>query len=150
MAAPLKNGHGNINGSMIPLASAATVIMLLFQTISYLAWNVTNANIDRIEKRVQAVEMQFLRIREHEEYVRRLDAQITKMEARLADIATRGEVDSRLGINSNSIIQVRTELDALKRELGQTYSVKDALASLQTRLDRMETWSRATMPQPKP
>lgn len=135
---------------MIPLASAATVIMLLFQTISYLAWNVTNANIDRIEKRVQAVEMQFLRIREHEEYVRRLDAQITKMEARLADIATRGEVDSRLGINSNSIIQVRTELDALKRELGQTYSVKDALASLQTRLDRMETWSRATMPQPKP
>lgn len=146
MAPPAKNGHAYSNGSMIPLASAATVIMLLFQTISYLAWNVTNANLDRIEKRVQAVEVQFVRIREHDEFTKRLDAQIMKMESRLTEAATRSELDTRLGISSTSIIQVRQDIDVLKRDLGQTYPLKDALGNIQGRLDRIEQWSRAPPP----
>lgn len=156
MAAP-KNGSLSANGSMIPLASAITVMMLFVSTISWLAWSVTNTNLDRIEKRVQAVEAQFVRIREHDEFTKRLDSQILKMEARLTEAATRPELDTRLGINSASIIQVRGDLDVIKRDLGQTYNVKDALAAykdsvnnIQARLDRIEQWSRAPPPSSKP
>lgn len=145
--ASAKAGNGNgSNGSMIPLASAATVIMLLLQSLSWLGWSVTNASLERLEKRIQLVEMQFMRVREHEEFTKRLDAQITKIEARMGVTATREELDTRLGINSNSIIQVRNEVDGLKRDLGQTYPLKEVLGSLGARLDRMEQWSRAPPP----
>lgn len=141
------------NGSMIPLASVFTVFMILLQSISWLAWSTTNSNIERIEKRVQLVESHFLRIREHEEYARKLDAQllkldaqILKVEARLPFFATRDELDTRLGINSGSIIQVRTELDKLKNDLGQAYPIKEVLGNMQGRIDRMELWSRAPPP----
>ncbi len=144
-------GHVVSNGSMIPIGVAAAIIMVLLQAISYIAWTVTNQNIERIEKqastRSQIIETQFLRVREHEEFTKRLDAQLSKIDSRLADLASRSEVDSRLGINSNSIIQVRAEVDALKRDLGQTYSIKDALAAMQGRVDRVEQWSRGTPPQ---
>ena len=145
MAEPVKNGGGS-NGSMIPLASALTVFVLLLQSISWLAWSVTNANLERIEKRVQLVETQFLRIREHDEYTRRLDSQLTKIETRLSLQASRDELDTRLGINSNSIIQVRTELDKLKTDLGQTYPMKEVLGNIQGRIDRIEQWTRAPPP----
>lgn len=148
--------HGGVvsNGSMIPIGVAAAIIMVLLQAISYIAWTVTNTNLERIEKqsaaRSQIIETQFLRVREHEEFTKRIDAQISKMEARLSDVSTRSEVDARLGINSNSIIQVRAEVDALKRDLGQTYSIKDALSAIQGRVDRVEQWSRTPHPQQQP
>lgn len=146
MVEPVKNGNGSNNGSMIPLASALTVFVLLLQALSWLAWSVTNTNLERIEKRVQLIETQFLRIREHDEYARRLDSQILKMETRLPFLATRDELDNRLGINSGSIIQVRTELDKLKSDLGQAYPMKEVLSTIQGRIDRMELWSRAPPP----
>lgn len=147
---------GNVvsNGSMIPIGVAAAIIMVLLQAISYIAWTVTKTDIERIEKqagaRSQLIETQFLRVREHEEFTKRLDAQIAKMDSRMSDVSTRSEVDARLGVNSGAIIQLRTEMDALKRDLGQTYSIKDALSAIQGRVDRVEQWSRTTTPTPMP
>lgn len=120
--------------------------MLLLQSLSYLGWSVTNASLERLEKRIQLVETQFMRVREHEEFTKRLDSQITKIELRMGVTATREELDNRLGINSNSIIQVRNEVDGLKRDLGQTYPLKEVLGNISARIDRMEQWSRAPPP----
>lgn len=148
MAAP-KNGNGhNGNGLMVPISICAAIIMALLQAFWGVAWSGINANIARIEEqtllRQRTIEQQFLRIREHEEFTKRLDAQITKIEAGLKDIATRDEVNTRLGINSNSILQVRSDVDTLKRDLGQTYSIKDALKDLQDQLKVLQnrTWQQ--------
>lgn len=131
-----KNGT---NGSaVIPLGAAFTVITVLINALSYLAWTSTTSSISRIEEQTSkhfgAIETGFVRVGEYREFKSRVDAQLGKIESGLKDIATRDEVNTRLGINSNSIIQVRSEIDALKRDLGQTYSIKDALKDLQDQL----------------
>lgn len=163
MAPVTKNGNGNggNSGPLIPIGVASAIILVLLETISYLAWSTSNSNMERIEKqaasRIQAlearfaervllVEKEFLRLREHDEFTRRLDSQITKMEARLGEAATRTELDTRLGINSGSIIQVRNDIDKLKSDLGQAYPMKEVLGNIQSRIDRMEQWSRAPPP----
>ena len=78
---------------------------------------------DRIEGQLMArillIEQNFLRLQEHKEFTVRLDSQLLKMEDRLKDAASRNDMDTRLGINSASIIQVRNEIDKLKSDLGQ-------------------------------
>lgn len=138
------------NGSVIPIGVAAAIIMVLLQAISYIAWTVTGANLDRIERqgseRSRVIETQFLRVREHEEFTKRLDAQMVKIENRMNDLTPRTEVDSRLGTNSAGIIQVRNEVDALKRDLGQTYSVKDALKDMQEQIKILQSRQFTPMP----
>ncbi len=144
MAAP-KNGNGNGNGavSVIPLGAALTVITLLINALSYLAWTSTNSSISRIEeqtaKHFYAVESGFVRTVEHKEFRIRVDGQLTKIEAGLKDIATRDEVNTRLGINSNSILQVRQDIDVLKRDFGQTYSMRDAVKDLQDQVKALQS-----------
>lgn len=174
-----KNGNGHGNGTVMIILGAAGIIMTIFQAFWGVAWSGVNANIDRIEKqlseraheieavrirehdrierqlatRISLVEREFLRLQEHKEFTVRLDSQLSKMEERLKDAATRSELDTRLGINSASIIQVRNEtaaivgsIDRLKTDLGQTYPLKEVLGNLAARIDRMETWSRAPPP----
>lgn len=174
MAAP-KNGNGNGNGNgsvVLYLSIGIGIITALFNAFWGVAWSSVNSNIERIEKqaavritavesqaaaRSQIIEAQFLRIREHDEFTRRLDSQIAKMELRLAGVATRDEVDARLGINSASIIQlrgdiggVRAEIDKLKTDLGQTFNFKDALNAtrneFQERIRLLEQQSRGAPP----
>lgn len=127
---------------MVPVSIFAAIIMGLLQAFWGVAYSGINANISRIEEqialRTRTIEAEFLRIREHNEFKTRLDSQITKMEMRLSDIATRGEMDSRLGINSSSILQIRGEVDTLKRDLGQTYSIKDAIKDLQDQIKTLQ------------
>jgi len=173
MSAPKNgNGNGNAAGLMIPIGAVAFLFVALLETISYLAWTTTNSNLDRIEKQIERrtreldgvrireherieqqltgrlllIEKDFLRLQEHKEFTVRLDSQLGKMEERLKDAATRNELDTRLGINSGSIIQVRADIDTLKRDLGQTYPLKEVLGNLNARLDRMEQWSRSPPP----
>ncbi len=164
MSAPTKNGNGNGNGGnslMMPISIAAGIIMTLLQAFWGVAWSGVNANLERIEKqaasraqaietqaaaRAQIIETQFLRLREHDEFTRRLDSQIAKIETRLSEASTRTELDTRLGINSASIIQVRNEVDVLKRDLGQTYPLKEVMGNIQSRIDRIEQWSRSPPP----
>lgn len=167
-----KNGNGHGNGTVMIILGAAGIIMTIFQAFWGVAWSGVNANIDRIEKqlseraheieairirehgrienqlasRIALVEREFLRLQEHKEFTIRLDSQLSKMEERLKDAATRTELDTRLGINSASVIQVRNELGEMKRDLGQTYPMKEVLGNLTARIDRMETWSRAPPP----
>jgi len=174
MSAP-KNGNGNGN-TTIYISIAAGIIVALLQAFWGVAWSGVNANIDRLEKQIIArtreleairireherienqlsarlalVEKDFLRLQEHREFTVRLDSQISKMEARIGLAATHEEVDTRLGINSTSIIQVRNEIGELKRDLGQTYPLKEVLGNLTSRIDRMEQWSRAPPPHQAP
>lgn len=153
-APPAKNGNGNGNGSNWMMPAVIGVIIALLQAFWGVAWSGVNASLDRIEKqasaRAQAIEMQFLRLREHDEFTRRLDSQIAKMESRLTGSATRDELDQRMGINSASIIQLRLDIAELKRDLGQTYPLKEVLGNIQSRVDRIEQWTRAPAPHQKP
>ena len=150
MAAPKNGNGGNGNSLMMPISIAAGIIMALLQAFWGVAWSGVNASLERIEKqssaRAQTIETQFLRIREHDEFTRRLDTQITKIESRLTGAATRDELDQRLGINSASIIQLRADIAELKRDLGQTYPLKEVMGNIQSRIDRIEQWSRSPPP----
>lgn len=146
MAAP-KNGNGNGNGYMV-IFSAAGIIITLLQIFLGVILTGINANINRIEdqsvKHFSAIENGFVRTVAHTEFRNRIDGQLLKIEAGLKDIATRDEVNTRLGINSNSILQVRTELDVMKRDFGQTYSIKDAVKDLQDQVKALQSRGTST------
>lgn len=137
-----KNGNGNGNAWVVPAGLALTVIMALFQGFWGVAYSGLVSNQTRIEDQtrqaVTRIENQFLRLREYEEFIRREDANIKRLEDRMDTLSPRAEIDARLATNSNALSQVRGEVDILKRDLGQTYSIKDALAAMQARIDRME------------
>lgn len=128
----IKNGNAV---SSIPLNTALTVITLLINAISFLAWTTTNSSINRIEeqtsKHFYTIENNFVRLVEYHEFRSRIDARLDKIESWMKDAATRDEVNTRLGINSNSILQVRAELDTVKRDFGQTYNMRDVVKELQ-------------------
>lgn len=144
MAVVVKNGNGS--SWMMPVSIMAGVVIALLQAFWGVAYSGLISNQTRIEdqasRRLLQVEKDFLRTREHEEFAKRLDAQIRKDEDRLESLATRNEVDARLLTNSTAISQMRAELAEFKRDFGQTYSVKDALVQIQLRLERLETWSK--------
>lgn len=152
------NGASSSGNWVIPIA----VVFGVIQAIVGWTLGTFQANMSRIETaadahtkevkeeisaRIRIIEAQFLRLREHEEFAKRLDANMARMNDRMDNtLAPRSEVDARLATNSNALAQVRIEIDSLKRDLGQTYSVKDALAAMQARIERMESWSRAQPP----
>lgn len=150
--ADLRNSrNGNSNSTLMTVLSAGAIIVTLLQIFLGVILTGINSNISRIEeqtaKRFDAIENGFIRTVEHKQFVTRIDGQLGKIEVVLKDIATRDEVNTRLGINSNSIIQVRNDVDVLKRDLGQTYSIKDALKEFQDRMKVLEQQSRG-VPQP--
>jgi hypothetical protein len=146
MAAAPKNGNGNgngyVNGGMTTILSAGAIIITLLQIFFGVVLTGINSNITRIEeqttKHFATIENGFVRVQENREFKARIDGQLAKIEAGLKDIATRDEVNTRLGINSNSILQVRQEIDIMKRDFGQTYSIKDALKDLQDQIKALQ------------
>lgn len=149
MAAP-KNGNGN--GGYMVVFGAAGVILTLLQIFLGVILTGINSNITRIEeqtmKHFRDIEAGFVRSSEFRQVEIRQDGQLLKIEVGMKDIATRDEVNTRLGINSNSIIQVRGDIDTLKRDLGQTYSVKDALKDMQDQIKTLQARHYVTATQP--
>lgn len=140
----VKNGNGNGHGgTLTTVLSAGAIILTLLQIFLGVILTSINANITRIEeqttKRFDAVENGFIRKGEYAAFITRVDNRLTKIDLVLRDVATRDEINTRLGINSNSIIQVRNDIDVLKRDLGQTYSIKDALKDLQDQLKTLQS-----------
>src|SRR5882672_12222449 len=140
------------NGSwLMPAGVAMTAVVALLQAFWGVAYSGIVANQARIEdqliKRMLLIEQGFIRTREYEEFAKRLDAQIKKDEDHMEAFALRSEVDSRLITNATAVQNIRTEIAEFKRDFGQTYNVKDALAQIQLRLERMESWAKAP---PKP
>lgn len=136
---------------MVPAGIAMTAVITLLQAFWGVAYSGLVANQSRMEeallKRVLLIESQFLRTREHDEFSKRLDAQLKKDEERIEAFAPRAEIDARLSTNAAALQQLRGDIDGFKRDFGQTYSVKDALAQIQVRLERMETWTKGAKPQ---
>lgn len=142
-----RNGNGS-NSTLMTVLSAGAIIVTLLQIFLGVILTGINSNITRIEeqaiKHFHDIENGFVRTSEYKQVTARLDNQLQKIELGLKDVATRDEVNTRLGINSNSIIQVRGDIDVLKRDLGQTYSIKDALKEFQDRMRVLEQQSRGT------
>src|SRR2546423_6510302 len=90
------------------------IILGILQAFWGVAYTSIVANQNRIEEqdlvRYRQIEREFLRIREHEEFTRRLDANLTRD---------------------------RSNIDELIKEMGQLYTVKDAIIRLQTRVDQV-------------
>jgi hypothetical protein len=144
--------NGSNGGTwLMPAGIAMTAVVALLQAFWGVAYSGLVSNQNRIEeqlnKRAQLIEAQFLRVREHDEFSKRLDAQIKKDEDLMLTLAPRNEVDARLSTNANALQQMRTELAEFKRDFGQTYSVKDALSQIQQRLERLESWTKGAKPQ---
>lgn len=137
-------GHtsGGGPGTLTTVLSAGAIILTLLQIFLGVILAGINANITRIEeqttKHFAMIENGFVRIGEYRQLIVRMDNQLTKIDSVLKDTATRDEVSARLGINSGSIIQVRNDIDVLKRDLGQTYSIKDALKDLQDQIKTLQ------------
>lgn len=138
----VKNGNGNGHGTLTTVLSAGAIILTLLQIFLGVILTSINSNISRIEeqttKHFATLENGFVRIGEYRQLIVRIDNQLTKIDSVLKDTATRDEINTRLGINSNSIIQVRNDIDVLKRDLGQTYSIKDALKDLQDQIKTLQ------------
>ena len=139
----VSNGRNGNTWVFPTIVGGAVAFLQIFWSVAYTGL-VQNQNRveEQLRQRIEIIERGFLRIREHEEFTKRLDSQLAKMDSRIVILASRDEVDARLLTNSNALQQYRTELDGLKRDFGQTYSVKDALATIQGRLERIEAWSR--------
>lgn len=136
--------HSNVHNStgMTTVLSAGAIILTLLQIFLGVILTSINANITRIEeqtiKHFAVIEAGFVRIGEYRQLIGRLDNNFAKVDAALKEVATRDEVNTRLGINSNSVIQIRSEVDVLKRDLGQTYSIKDALKDMQDQIKLLQ------------
>lgn len=143
--AEIRNGS---NSTLMTVLSAGAIIVTLLQIFLGVILTGINSNISRIEeqtmKHFHDIEAGFIRNSEYKQVTARLDNQLQKIDLVLKDVATRDEVNTRLGINSNSIIQVRGDIDVLKRDLGQTYSIKDALKEFADRMRVLEQQSRNT------
>lgn len=140
------------NGSTLTtVLSAGAIIITLLQIFLGVILASINANISRIEeqttKHFAVIENGFVRIGEYRQLIVRIDSQIARIDLVLKDVVAREEVNTRLGINSNSILQVRNDIDVLKRDLGQTYSIKDALKDLQDQLKALQNRDYVNTPQ---
>lgn len=136
------SGNTHNSSGITTVLGAGAIILTLLQIFLGVILAGINGNITRIEeqttKHFAAIEAGFVRIGEYRQLIARLDSNFAKIDSALKETTTRDEVNTRLGINSNSVIQIRSEVDTLKRDLGQTYSIKDALKDMQDQIKLLQ------------
>lgn len=126
--APARNHNGP--GTITTVLSAGAIILTLLQIFLGVIIASINANITRIEeqttKHFALIEAGFVRVGEYRQLIVRLDGNFTKIDTSLKD--------------------VETHHDVLKRDLGQTYSVKDALKDMQDQIKLLQGRQYSPMP----
>lgn len=105
------------------------------------------AVIQPLASRLDGIEHNTISRAEFREFGIRLDAEILRLtadsEKQRDGLVTRGEHTQKWAADAATFANLQRQIDDTRKELGGTWSMRDALVQLQTRIDRMENWSHS-------
>lgn len=89
-----------------------------------------------------------------EEYRTRIDGTLNRVDTTIlrmdAAVVPRGEHQGKWNETTLQLTSLQKQIDEMRKEFGGTYSLRDAMADQQKRIDRLEGWQRRdTVPPPK-
>jgi len=145
---PNGNGWGQRYAMII---QTVTVVAMFFAGFWAAVISPMVSRQDKIETKIEWFtkdnRADFLSIHEHQEFKQRVDKTLDAMSLELIRLregqVTRGEHLQKWASDAGVIVNIQRQIDDIKRDFGQTYSLKDALSEMQKRLERVEGWSKA-------
>lgn len=138
---PVPNGNGNGRGANLGAIIVGGLALLL--TLASGFWQLANprTDISELNKKIEHVQRdtadKFLTLREHGIYVSSVERRLEKLEH---DSVNAGLYTEANKAREEQIARIAARLGVLETSLTATYSPKDALTAIQTRIDRLEQW----------
>jgi len=151
---PVPNGNGN--GRSYNYGAIIVGGLALLLTLASGFWQLANprTDISELNKKIEHVQHdtadKFLTLREHGIYVSAVERRLEKLER---DSVNAGLYTEANKAREEQIARIATRLSILETSINATYSPKDALTTIQNRIDRLEQWfkdSRARTVVPTP
>lgn len=128
------NGNGTFFQKFQGVASIGGVLFLMIATVAGLGYSALSDRLSKIEaSRFSAAE--FGQYRERiDERLAKLDAEVLRLRLQ---IITREEHEAKDRERLAVINGIASRIDRVERDFGATYTLKDAIADMQKRMDRL-------------